>query len=609
MYEDLHEKEYWVCYFDVLGQKNAMGEYFRNGSEITAEAQGRIDEVSELLRRMYGDIKGLIEQMLCSPDELYDVLSKEEGSSVVDWTRERFAEEIKKIEWGIQQFSDSTILYVETGRVISGTIFFYFLLAVSKAMPLLHSLGICMRGAIGVGRAWKVPNGQLCGSVLDEVDALESCVAYYSRIVFSGGAVARIRDLSKRMAVGEKGDRGVACLSGLMCKEYDGCVSLNYFSRCVVEWIRGQDDLGSFLAFAQKAKEMIDAAALNLRSQVSGKDLIKTASIGLKYQFLHAFYEERWKKLEEARGSAKTLKACGKPNYQRTSVGAYFVLYIQVEPLPTMSGGVVQGGVRVPVKTCEMTIHMVRSIKDALHRASDVWTQNPRKIWRDYYNGRVNGAREEVVVEKCERLHVGFQQLSRNIMVYVRDDNDMALSHFVYLLFCMAPAVLPTFGGDHLLSAAAAYRRGWELFDNCIQGPVVWDAYRLCAEANAYPRIAMSSDLVQKMRKDLEAGSVWGKITDQLVQDVDGFWCWHYLSPTTVTNFMALSGGKIGFGEFYKAAYSSVIRRRIALSSNGDSVKESSALCRKLLLLEQYLVRYGLALGFEEEIEFSRQNV
>ena len=54
MFEDIKSKEYYVCYFDILGQKNAMRPLYEKDVEITKELHVRIDDARASFQRNAG---------------------------------------------------------------------------------------------------------------------------------------------------------------------------------------------------------------------------------------------------------------------------------------------------------------------------------------------------------------------------------------------------------------------------------------------------------------------------------------------------------------------------------------------------------------------------
>lgn len=600
MFGRIESKEYYVCYFDILGQKNAMRALYGKDAEISEELQARVNEIAEVLRRQYSGFRQIISARIGDLDHLLDDFVTDEGckSSVAD--RALFVRRLKEVDWGVQQFSDSTVFYVEAGSRISATIFFQFVLKVAVAMPMLHSLDICLRGALGVGNAWKVEGGGLCGPVLDEVDRLERSQAFYSRLVVSTRLVDKMRSEAESFEKCGKGDGCSSLLSKSFVRDNDGSWVFNHFSKVCMEYLRRDPDFPLYLAFCRRAKECVDRQVGNLQENTLGRlgeqteDVAENASILLKYQFLHYEYGRVFKLFaEEVRPGLKK-----RTDWPITTVSNYYALYLQIDPLPTVNQlPRANERWRFPVETTEMTIHMLRQMYQGLNAATKQWIEHHQVTFESVYKGRIKSVTANEVQNQCLRLHVGMQHLGRSIMIYVRDDVEMALPFAVYLLRCLSVAILPTFAGENLFSASVVYRRGWELFDNCLQGPVIWEAYDLCGKANAYPRIAVSNDFWNKIRESGTVEQLIGRVEQTIEKDIDGQWQWLYLSAITQKNFTLGGDRKLSFEKVYRDAFYVIFRLRLMMSEFGTPSAESCKLARKLFFLEQYLAEYGRALG------------
>ena len=603
-------KEYYVCYFDVLGQRNAMKGIYDNAALISPDVQWEIDKTSGTLWMMYEDLHDLICEMLREPSELYDNLKHEQRSEISQLSCEEFVEKIRNIDYGVIQFSDSTLFYVESDNIISSTLLFYFLMAVSKQMPLLHSQGICMRGAVGIGVGWKVDGGNICGPIVEEVGKLEGQIAFYSRIVVSEEIRLRIMRLGAYLNDGGVGDAGLWYLGQILVREPDGCFALDYMSDFALDWIRQQEDLSLYVMFLRRARKYIENRIDSMRASSSVKDDLKTSSINLKYQFLHLTYDKFWKRIEDASKGLSILPEDFDAKYPIRKIDNYYCLYLTIDTLPALKQTELRnqcGSLMSSMTMTYMTVHYIRQLYKALHEAKNSWVNRPKNIFEHYYAGKLQGTTEEDVKTMCNNLHIGFQQLSSHIMVSVRDDNNMALPFFVFLLVSLMPAILPTFAGGCLISCSAVYRRGWELFDNCIQGPVVWDAYRLADESSSYPRVAISVDLRDKILASAVCRNIWKGVEELIFQDLDGVHCFDYLCKTTIKNFEVFSKpDSPRFNEFYQWAVDSIFKVRLALSYAGVPTSSSVQLCRKLLLLEMYMVRKGMELGMQDCIKEAR---
>lgn len=187
---------YGVIYLDVLGQKELINKFAKNNASVDDERH--LQKVLQHIKKLLDGLMKLKEQFVEENAEaLYHQISNNctsTNSSVLlsDVTVERVRNSLRETSFGIQQFSDSTLLYARLDGSDScmAKVLLGLLVALLPGVMLeAFAKGIFFRGAITVGDAWELDDNNLYGSAIHEAYELEEKVAQWPRIVLSEKAV------------------------------------------------------------------------------------------------------------------------------------------------------------------------------------------------------------------------------------------------------------------------------------------------------------------------------------------------------------------------------------------------------------------------------------
>lgn len=198
-------KRYYVCYLDILGFRDKLFKGLDGTFPLTEEAlkekQRQINNISSSVNILLDSLATLHRGFKDKADLIYDISAKDLERRGYDATtlllpREVFISQAKKVHVGIQQFSDSTLLYIpiENGmeEIVDEMLASWMIFLAGWTIG-----GMCQdfvfRGAITSGFGWEIRESCLTGPVVDEAYRMESQIAKYPRIVMSDSVVDRFR--------------------------------------------------------------------------------------------------------------------------------------------------------------------------------------------------------------------------------------------------------------------------------------------------------------------------------------------------------------------------------------------------------------------------------
>lgn len=199
-------KRYYVCYLDILGVRDrlfkdieCLGFDSKEISPLREQKQKAIDDVSSQINGLFDALAGLFQNFKERADVVYDESAElltrmKYNHSELLPPKEEFIRQARKIEFGIQQFSDSTLLYIpidEGLENIVDEVVASWMGELSRWILVGMSRGFMFRGAIAMGWGWEIRKNCLTGPVVYEAYKLESEISKYPRVIFSRSVVGR----------------------------------------------------------------------------------------------------------------------------------------------------------------------------------------------------------------------------------------------------------------------------------------------------------------------------------------------------------------------------------------------------------------------------------
>lgn len=217
-------RDYAVCYFDLLGQRDGLLHKVREAKDTTT-VQREVELVSDAIRNFNIAIASAKEKIVSEPDKLL---------KFVGFPQDRIDESlpsIKNLSFGIQQFSDTTVFYVNADSRVGLGVFNSWCRALSLHYLGLVASGILIRGGIAIGKGWELSPNCLYGPVLEDVYHLEGEVADCPRIVTTHEVYRQLAEVDRLDAL----DCAQPLPSFLRCAElfgmdFDGAYILDYLS-------------------------------------------------------------------------------------------------------------------------------------------------------------------------------------------------------------------------------------------------------------------------------------------------------------------------------------------------------------------------------------------
>lgn len=226
---------YGVIYLDVLGQKELM-KRLESGNvspEDETQMQKVLGHVSHFLKRLTDLKKEFI------PDKaqlIYDSFSagaKNMQSEILmgGVTIERVKKSLEDLSFGIQQFSDSTLLYVRIDGedpYVNRNLFGLLISMLPSVMLDAFLGGIFLRGSITIGHAWEIGENNLYGLVIHDAYVHEEKIARWPRIVVSKAAMDFLKnDFASLKQVLPQDNPTRMSMAALFINGVDGVPQLN----------------------------------------------------------------------------------------------------------------------------------------------------------------------------------------------------------------------------------------------------------------------------------------------------------------------------------------------------------------------------------------------
>lgn len=209
-------KVYIVLYFDMLGfrgnilrpLKDANGvvddRIMSNIIKYSAAAHVFLENARKLYRSFMEDRKATLARILPG-------ISCDKGICN------------QKFDMGLQQFSDTSMIYIEDAGVISWMIAQQMLMQMSEHIFDLMQHDMYLRGCLTVGSGWVIEENCLFGQVVEDCYNAEQNQAGYQRVIVTTEFKKRLKEV-----FGNLDDCGRKYWSSLFAEDYDGQLVFDY---------------------------------------------------------------------------------------------------------------------------------------------------------------------------------------------------------------------------------------------------------------------------------------------------------------------------------------------------------------------------------------------
>lgn len=276
-------REYVVCYFDLLGQREGLLKRVRT-EEPSEDLQKEIDSVSNLIVLFNESLRQSFDAIKNHGRDILRLMG------IPETRMPPFLERMQQVHLGIQQFSDSTLFFAgaNDGDGLGFGMFISFCLFFAAQYLYLISKGMLIRGAVTLGRGWEIAPNCLYGPVMEDVYSLESSAAHYPRVVVDRKVISRVLQLDKEAAATNITPKP----SDYFVCDVDGIHVLDYLSLSAVKWFESMgasrkqllDTLSNALGYLQTT---LDSLLSTTTTDVSMEKKIQ------KYGYLRSYWTTR----------------------------------------------------------------------------------------------------------------------------------------------------------------------------------------------------------------------------------------------------------------------------------------------------------------------------
>lgn len=293
--------EYCVLYLDILGQKNWLAELAKCEKE---EAQKRVNDLAEPLLRFREGVSQRVQEALDDSRALLNTKIPD-GSS----HKAAILKMVDDVSVGVQQFSDSTMLYVKMGSPVSFVALLMMVEFVLFRMVDETARGFLLRGGIAIGNGWETEKNCLCGQVISEAYDLESKVSNWGRVTVSELFLTRLK--------------GICGLADISCgcwfstllrpmvkavqRDIDGVLFLDYLNPAVEELYKREHFSSDWLIERIERGYSFIKGQLE-RFQSKGAEKLEAAQLALRYDIMRGYWKSRlemWASLRQSQGGAR----------------------------------------------------------------------------------------------------------------------------------------------------------------------------------------------------------------------------------------------------------------------------------------------------------------
>lgn len=526
MPKTLKPKKYFVLFLDFLGQKDA----FKAVSEddLGKEVDGNLAIVSDAVRRAIGGAKLLHEAIKCNSDSLFVQLKSRGINPFSQAPAKWFQFEMSRSNFGVQQFSDGTMIYFELNDDLVPVVMPTWMFALCRLFLRCVYEGALPRGGMTIGEGIETEEGCLYGPVVDRVEYIERVVAQYPRIVISDD----LADYMVRHSVEEI----VPNPTSMVEVDSDGSYILNYLSREFLECpIHGskKDDCWRYVRYFHW---VVRNELAKFRDSGDGK-------LFLRYRMWDAYSFNHEDELREIgilrKGDAES---CERTVARRTGhyrIGKFLILYLKVQPEPFS---------RLGYGTDPDDALRLREICDEIRNLHERLKNNFPEMMQEQYSGKLPKEDIEKTILELHGAKCGVTQMSNYLMFYAQNVGSSA-GYFLDVWLLQMKIILRAYAAQGIfVRGGIDYGIGWELDPNVLYGPVIGAVSKIETDVAIYPRIVISESIKKELEEVRASMVKMGRkaedellVFDYIQKDEDGREIFDYLNvdeePVDRANF------------------------------------------------------------------------
>ena len=290
--------KYFVIYLDVQGVREILFKDIDVHSGIVSlEKETEVSHFSDFLRIFFCGIAEVVSFVQTRPEDYRDYLLEGVPATTRKDVEAQVFAEIRDLHVGVQQFSDSTLIFVRDEGRVSRIFFEQCMARCAYEMVKVMGRGLYMRGAMSYGTGWELMPNCLFGPIVREVYDLEQHVANTFRIVITPQFYKVVREELGMLAAGGA-DMTKPYPFKMIGRDPDGVLTFDYLSDVALENFKKFDSIALKVA-GENVANAFSRIAIRHRKLLDEVDTDQTKSrLVVKYAMYMSYLESRFKNFE-----------------------------------------------------------------------------------------------------------------------------------------------------------------------------------------------------------------------------------------------------------------------------------------------------------------------
>lgn len=523
--------KYFAFYVDLLGQKDLYADFQSDIGNRSFQIGLRLKQVVYVTEKVLSYVQMVMFKIANGTQFLYDRLIALRYKKFERMTRNEFADKIKSLQFGTQQYSDSLIFYLRDDSDIAADVFPICVTLLSRLAMEYFPNRVAFRGSIAYNDGWEAGFDTVDGPILKEIEELESKDAQYPRIVVS----SKLYDYCMRANKSSDGSiHGIENYSAGLLPIFKRDVDGNYYLDLWNDsYRRGLDNAEKDLhrdLLISSCKFLYDEYRLRCKcaQQAStAADASKQASIANKYLLAYEKLDVKIPQWTDANinfDRPLSEYAPSLENYRHTEIkiDGYTVVRLTFTASDSQDieqSRIVDRGVRAIEKTLawlRRNAHQLRQV------ASRIMGFPP-----NYSIKEIGGMIfQDIVIQRIA-----------NVVVIAFKQQIMTSEYLMMLYLLLSKLITRLMGHGVLVSGSTVHGLGWLVQNSVLCGPVMQRSYEYQAKlANSY-RLVFDSAVAEGFRQAItnikknnpNTALTHPNLDDCVIQDFDGVDAFDYL--------------------------------------------------------------------------------
>lgn len=282
--------QYAILYFDLMGVRRSLFNGIDgHSSEVSVDKQEEIDKISGSILGFLNGIQQLHDMFKNDPSGLYDLFMHGTPKYATPEHRAEFLRQAESVSVGIQQGSDTTLLFIRDDCEAAQMIIMAWMAVLPLYILAAMSKGVLVRGCLARGTAWEIRKNCLLGPVIHEAAYIEKCEAKHPRIIATPQYCNMCENTMARLHISKPKPRDQVNPFAMLSIDHDDKMIFDYLGPMALAGLnkifeKKSHGLERLEALVNEARDFV------LLSLIRYKDDEKLTN---KYQKLLAYMDER----------------------------------------------------------------------------------------------------------------------------------------------------------------------------------------------------------------------------------------------------------------------------------------------------------------------------